>query len=258
MVESTENGWWYTVQIASGKMVSTFMTDPKVISQSSLSQDLFWKQELEKSIHTKKRLSSFIINDRVSTQSAHSHLAPQIQGKNWLKVGDAAQSFDPLSSAGIIKGFKMGILAADALNEYNKGDSNALQLYEEEIRRQYFEYEVKRDEYYLQETRWVSSPFWYKRILRLKDIHKFTITPMNRFNIHVQNVDQKIDFLNNQLPEINFNTLYTSVQEFPLIKDAITNYLNKEQQTQMNPTLLYALEGLKIIDLIQEDKNISF
>jgi flavin-dependent dehydrogenase len=251
LVESTENGWWYTVQIASGKLISTFMTDPKILTQSKMSQNEYWNEQLESSIHTKARLDSFEQTNDVFIQSAHSHIALQIQGSNWLKVGDATQSFDPLSSAGIIKGFKMGISAADSLHDFIQGDTNALRTYEEEIKNQYKEYQEKRQEYYHQEQRWISSPFWYQRILSVKQISNFSVTPLNRLTIIDSNCTEKIQFLDTQLPEINFETLFQSIKQFPLAKDAITNYLKITQQKQMNPWFLHALESLKIIGIIE-------
>lgn len=251
LVESTQNGWWYTTLIASGKMISTFMTDPKIIAEYKGSQSDFWSKELVKTIHTKERLQSFAINNIVFTQSAHSQIAKQIQGDGWLKVGDAAQSFDPLSSAGIIKGLKMGISAADAVHEFISGNSNALIQYEEVTRLQYNEYQEKRNEYYAEESRWNHAPFWYHRNLRVKEIQTFSILPVNSYQVIDQNIDEKISFLSSQIPEINFKNLVNSIQQFPMIKDAVSFYLNRENQTQMDPWLLHALEGLKIIGIIQ-------
>lgn len=251
LVESTQNGWWYTTQIANGKVISTFMTDPTIASRYKNSQSDFWNEELSKTIHTKERLKPFALNNTVYTQSAHSQIAKQIQGDGWLKVGDAAQSFDPLSSAGIIKGLKMGISAADALHNYVSGNSNALIEYEEITKLQYQEYQQKRNEYYANEVRWSNAPFWYHRNLRVKEIQTFSITPMNNYKVIEEGIEEKMAFLNTQLPEINFKTLVNSLQQSPLIKDAVSIYLKKENQQQISPWLLHALESLKIIGIIQ-------
>jgi len=251
LVESTQNGWWYTTQIANGKMISTFMTDPTIVSRYKNSQSEFWNEELIKTVHTKERLLPFALNNTVYTQSANSQIAKQIQGDGWLKVGDAAQSFDPLSSAGIIKGLKMGISAADALHSYISGNSNALIEYEEITKLQYKEYQQKRNEYYANETRWNNTPFWYHRNLRVKEIQTFSITPMNNCKVNEENLEEKIAFLNTQLPEINFKTLVNSLKQTPLVKDAVSFYLKKESQQQISPWLLQALESLKIIGVIQ-------
>ena len=250
LVESTSNGWWYTVQVATGETVSTFMTDPKVLTTSGVSHSEFWKQQLKDSIHTKARLNFKQVPEEVYIQSAHSQITSQVYGERWLKVGDAAQSFDPLSSAGIIKGFKMGQAAANALFNFSNGDTNALIVYESDIKKQYKDYLIKREEYYKQESRWVNRPFWYERILLIKEIKKFTITPMCYFKITNEDVDQKITFLRDQVPNIDFLKLVSCIERFPVIKDAIGSYLNSQSQIEMNPLLLHALEAMKIIKLI--------
>lgn len=249
LVESTSKGWWYTVQIASGAIVSTFMTDPKILSNAGISHSLFWDQQLSDSTHTQKRLRDVKLPTSVFIQSAHSHIAPQIYGDYWLKVGDAAQSFDPLSSAGIIKGLKTGQLAADAIYGFLSDNITALERYKEEIQRQYKEYIEKRDEYYRQEKRWIDSSFWYKRIFSIHQISNFSITPLNALKVIDTNPTEKILFLNSQLPEIDFSLLVNSIKKFPVVKDAMNHYL-KHQQSKINPWFLHALESLKILKII--------
>lgn len=250
LVESTSNGWWYTVEVATGETVSTFMTDPKILTTSGVSHSEFWKEQLNDSIHTKARLNLKQVPDGVYIQSAHSQIASQIYGEGWLKVGDAAQSFDPLSSAGIIKGFKMGQTAAEALFNFIKGNTNALQVYESDIKQQYKDYLIKREAYYRQEKRWIYKPFWYERTLLVKEIKKFTITPICYLKISNDAIDQKITFLSNQIPSIDFLKLIACIENFPIVKDAIGNYLKSQRQIKMDPWLLHVLEAMKIIRLI--------
>jgi flavin-dependent dehydrogenase len=250
LVEPTKNGWWYTVQIASGKMISTFMTDPKVLANHNGSSSDFWNQQLTISIHTKTRLNSIEIPETIFTQSAHSHISEEIHGQNWLKVGDAAQSFDPLSSAGILKGFKMGQQAAEAIYKYSIGGKNAFKIYEDNIRNQHQEYLKLKTEYYAQETRWLQHPFWYKRNLQIKNIKHFTIIPMHKLQVSPIISEEKIAFLQLQIPEINFKLLLESLTENSTIREAVHLYLIKMKATQMNPWLLHALESLKIIGSI--------
>jgi flavin-dependent dehydrogenase len=253
LVESTSSGWWYTVQIASGKFISTFMTDPKILSRSNLSSSEFWTKALENSTHTRERLDSMEIPSEIFVQSAHSQIARNIVGENWAKVGDAAQSYDPLSSAGIIKGFKMGISCAIAIHNYIRGKANALIEYETEVRSQYQEYVEKRDEYYLKEVRWMDQPFWYHRNLSVKKIQQFSITPISCLNINPQNINDKLSFLENQVQEVDFKGLVNCIVQFSTAKDAISQYLRSKQQTVMNPELMYGLEALKLIGVLRSD-----
>ena len=253
LVEPTENGWWYTVQISSGTIISTFMTDASLLKTAKITSSEFWDLQLKSSIHTKARLSTIEIPESDFIKSAHSHISKNIFGKNWLKVGDAAQSFDPLSSAGILKGLKMGQQAADAVYNYFNKDSTAFKFYENEIKKQHEEYEQLKAAYYTKESRWMQQSFWYKRNLQVKNIRHFTIVPQNKLNINLLNAENKITFLQQQLPEINFNVLIQCLQKNVIIKDAINLYLKEMKATKMNPWLLHALESLKIIGLLSTD-----
>jgi len=253
LVESTSNGWWYTVQISSGEFISTFMTDPKILTGSKLSHTEFWKRELENSIHTKERLLSVQVPSETFIQSAHSQLAQKIAGENWVKVGDAAQSYDPLSSAGIIKGFKMGISCSSAIHNFMNGNVDAMMKYEQEVKNQYQEYTDKRDEYYQQETRWMDQPFWYRRVLSVKKIQRFSVTPISTFKINNKDINGKVSFLNEQIPGVDFDQLVNSASQFSVAKDAISHYLQAQQQTTMSPWLLHSLEALKLIGVLESD-----
>ncbi len=253
LVESTKNGWWYTVQIASGTIISTFMTDASLLKSSKISASEFWNVQLTNSNHTKARLKAFEIPKGAFIKSAHSHIANHIYGKHWLKVGDAAQSFDPLSSAGILKGLKMGQQAADAIYKHEKGDFNALKFYADEITTQHQEYKHLKANYYAKESRWMQHSFWYNRNLHLKDIQHFTITPLSTLKVNILASENKVAFLQQQLPEVNFNVLIQCLQQNMIVKDAIYLYVQKIKATQMNPWLLHALESLKIIGLLSTE-----
>ncbi len=253
LVEATKNGWWYTVQIASGTVISTFMTNANLLKASNISPSEFWDLQLADSMHTKARLTTFETPNKTFIKSAHSHIAPHLSGNHWLKVGDAAQSFDPLSSAGILKGLKMGQQAADAFYKYANGDSNAFKFYEAEIKNQHQEYKELKAEYYAKESRWMQHPFWYERNLQLKTIEHFTITPQSELKVSSVVSDNKISFLQQQLPEINLNILIQCLKQNTTVKDAIRLYLQKIKATRMSPWLLHALESLKIIGILSTE-----
>ncbi|KGL63814.1 NAD(P)/FAD-dependent oxidoreductase [Polaribacter sp. Hel1_85] len=251
LIESTSDGWWYTVQNSSKNLVCTFMTDIKIWQKNKGAHKTFWEQQLNNSIHTKERLSNFKTEDTFSIQSAHSQLAKNIIGENWLKVGDAAQSFDPLSSAGIIKGLKTGQLAAESIYNYFNGNKNALKTYENEIKNQYKSYQEKKAEYYGNELRWMDKPFWYQKNLIIKNIKHFTIIPQNEFSVIEGNLQEKISFLNEQLPEIDFEILIKNIKQYSFVKDAVAYYLKEQKQTKINPWLFHALESLKLIGILK-------
>ena len=258
LVEPTKNGWWYTVQIASGTIVSTFMTDAKVLANYDGSSSDFWNEQLQTSNHTKARLNSIKIPKKTFTISAHSHISKCLFGQNWLKVGDAAQSFDPLSSAGILKGLKMGQQAAEAIKNFVNGDKNTFMDYQNNIENQHQEYLKMKKQYYAQEKRWMDHSFWYQRNLQVKKIEHFTITPMHKLQVSPTISEEKIAFLQQQVPDINFNLLLTCITDQETVKNAVGLYLIKTAAKKMNPFLLHALESLKAtgcITLLAKKEN---
>jgi len=80
-------------------------------------------------------------------------------------VGDAASLFDPLSSQGILKGFRSGIFAAYAIGDLLvKGDATGLERYRRYVRQEFESYSRVRARYYTEERRWPESPFWRRRM----------------------------------------------------------------------------------------------
>lgn len=250
LIEPTQEGWWYSVQNATNNLICTFMTDAKIWQKNKGNKDLFIQKQLNNTVHTKKRVAYFKTNNNYTIQSAHSKLDNQIVGKNWLKVGDAAQSFDPLSSAGIIKGIKTGQLAADSIYTYLNNNKFALNNYKTTLQKQFKEYLNNRAIYYNKEQRWTYAPFWYHR-KSIKKIKTFTILPINTFTITEDFFVDKISYLEKQLPEIDFKTLIYSIKKHPLIKDAIHDYCTRITDNKINPWLFYALEGLKSLQIIK-------
>ena len=84
-------------------------------------------------------------------------------GEAWLAVGDAATTFDPLSSLGILKGLRSGILASYAIGDYFNGSPSSLEKYEAILAREFEEYLTTRSDYYRREQRWENLPFWRRR-----------------------------------------------------------------------------------------------
>lgn len=89
---------------------------------------------------------------------AHSAIRRPFHGPNWLATGDAALSFDPLSSQGILTAITSGILAANAFLEED------LDGYSTYLDATYDAYLKNLSEYYDLEQRWPDEPFWSRRM----------------------------------------------------------------------------------------------
>jgi flavin-dependent dehydrogenase len=93
-------------------------------------------------------------------------------GDGWLAVGDAAFSFDPLSSQGILTALYSGMKAGEALVEHLSGNPDALANYDHRLAAIYNAYLRNRSMYYMLEARWAERPFWRRRRVPLMgEIH---------------------------------------------------------------------------------------
>lgn len=252
LIEASANGWWYSVQVSTGELIVTFMTDAKNFTISKLNKESFWLKELTDSNYTKKRVYKIEGKGEYSIKSAHSQVLNKVNGNDWLAVGDAAISYDPLSSAGIIKGIKIGQLAAKNLYEHYSGKSSALQSYNNDIQAQFKEYLSLRTAFYKKEIRWENEIFWIKRNFKTKLISNFSIYPTTILRIANSIDNLKIAYIKDQYTGIDINLLIKCIDNYNVAKDAIANYLHKKEKKSMDKTLFYALEELKIIGLIKQ------
>ena len=99
-VKSVPEGWWYTSKLPGGLRVSALQCLPEHAAQLVREPDAFfeaWQQAamLESAINPEDLVQPLIARD------ASVQLSQQPFGENWLAIGDAAMSFDPLSSQGI-------------------------------------------------------------------------------------------------------------------------------------------------------------
>jgi flavin-dependent dehydrogenase len=99
----------------------------------------------------------------VKTTSANSSRLGCSTGNGWVAVGDAALSFDPVSSQGILNALFTGMKAGEAVAEKLSGRSEPLSNYEKRLGKIYNAYLENRLDYYRLEKRWTTRPFWRRR-----------------------------------------------------------------------------------------------
>src|SRR5262249_48624507 len=81
-----------------------------------------------------------------------------------LLVGDAASSFDPLSSQGIVKALRSGAFAAYAAADFlQTDDARSLARYQSFVDGEFAAYRRTWREHYDGETRWRDRDFWRRR-----------------------------------------------------------------------------------------------
>lgn len=162
LIEAVENGWWYSVSTPEDKIAVAYLTDSDQLPRDG-GRFRFWPRLIGEARHTFDRIRGRILLGRPSAISAHTSCMESASGENWLAVGDAAASLDPLSSHGIHKSLRSGIAAADAIRRHFNADENSLGEYTQNLQAEFTRYLIKRRWYYARERRWTRSPFWTRR-----------------------------------------------------------------------------------------------
>ncbi len=152
-VEAAPDGWWYTCPIPAGRRVVAFLTDGDLLDPAMRSADGF-AARARRTTHISGLLTSGVPTEPLVVPAGTAHLDPPV-GPGWLAAGDAAASFDPLSSQGILTAVLMGREAASHLDD----PAAHAARYGEIVAA----YEHERRAMYRREERWPTAPFWARR-----------------------------------------------------------------------------------------------
>ncbi|KAG8870726.1 hypothetical protein FRB97_009428 [Tulasnella sp. 331] len=183
VIEATEDGWWYTSQLANQQRVVAFHTDDcDPVAKRARYRDGF----LDLLYQTTTHVSNILELNDWRLLSGQGHAFPRCtaagssfmeplgdEHERWCAVGDAAVAFDPLSSQGIITALRMGcsvgIMISKQLQlsqstdmdkpvEAGSFDLNSVKRAYLQIREDY----EKKGRYFYDQSMF-SSDFWLRR-----------------------------------------------------------------------------------------------
>ncbi|MGA7730213.1 MAG: NAD(P)/FAD-dependent oxidoreductase, partial [Chloroflexia bacterium] len=166
LIEAAPDGWWYTARIPSNRRVAVYHSDADLLPTSTLLTPGGFMELLERTGHVGNCITAPGYNMPALPKAtpAQSARLERFSGEGWLAVGDAALSFDPLSSQGIMTALFAGMVAGHALHANLSGDPQALDLYSARLTTIYEAYLKNRLLYYSYEGRWRDRPFWRRRV----------------------------------------------------------------------------------------------
>ena len=121
LIEAAEDGWWYTTLLPGERLLAAFMTSPPLAAREAGPLARYWADQMERTQHVRRRAAGFVLEGDVCVKPASSCACHPVAGERWLAVGDAAMAFDPLSSMGISKALRMGLAAADVIQQFCGG-----------------------------------------------------------------------------------------------------------------------------------------
>ncbi len=164
-VEAVRDGWFYTAPVPDGRRILAFHTDADLPLARAISKPNGLIEWLEEARGLASLLAGvgFVPEGDSNVTSVRSAVLDPAVEEGWLATGDAAISFDPLSSQGLFNALFTGLAAAEAADSYLCGDRRSLTQYQETIRSVFDAYRAKLSAVYAAEKRWPDAPFWQRR-----------------------------------------------------------------------------------------------
>jgi flavin-dependent dehydrogenase len=165
LIEAAPDGWWYTALLPTAQRVVVYLTDADLIAP----QDLCTEERFLSLVNCTEQVRAYTTARGYTIQTtprgvaAHSVRLDNFAGEGWLAVGDAALSFDPLSSQGILTALYTGMEAGLMLHAQLSGDSDAIIRYGHRLTTIYEAYQRNLSTYYSFEERWSDRTFWQRR-----------------------------------------------------------------------------------------------
>jgi flavin-dependent dehydrogenase len=164
LVEATEEGWWYSAPLPQDRLATVFMTDADLARGiGSSTED--WLARLAAAEHTGARALRYGagLAGPLAVVPASSSRLDRFSESDWLAIGDAAATQDPLSSEGILVAIESGLEGAAAAAQLLCGDRNALVAAAAQRETRWRDYLDEHRRYYAMERRWPDAPFWRRR-----------------------------------------------------------------------------------------------
>ena len=165
LIEAVEHGWWYLSPAPGLDVMAVFMTDLDVLRSEGQPFSSLWWREMKRT----RLIRTHVTGDRLldlKVFPADSFIMDRVSGAQWITVGDAATTCDPLSSNGIISALETGIAAAERIVSSRLGGGLQSAAYDDGITHR-FEHFLKGHAYfYGAVAQWPHSRFWTNRAIR--------------------------------------------------------------------------------------------
>jgi len=160
LTESTEDGWWYSAAIPGNRVATVFVGKPDSLQRKQWNSEEGWWRLLAGAPHTERRLSegAFSLMSDPRFVSAESSILSSVAGEGWMAIGDAAISYDPIASHGIMMAMVSARDASGAVaSHFREGRMGGLAGYEQKLRVAFRHYVTIRKSLYAQLERDASS-----------------------------------------------------------------------------------------------------
>ena len=142
LVEASENGWWYSAALPYGYRIVIFFTDPR--NARLFSSRSFFLNEISKTLYISKRVfPNYAIKIDPIVAPANTSILDKISGQNWLAVGDAAITHDPVSSYGLNFALQTSFDAAFSIKSFLNNNFSDIYKYEKNLKQGFDKFLLK-------------------------------------------------------------------------------------------------------------------
>jgi 2-polyprenyl-6-methoxyphenol hydroxylase-like FAD-dependent oxidoreductase len=159
-VESSSDGWWYGATLPAGRGVAVFFTDSDLIARGSVQRSIGWSAGLQRTRLVSRYVSEMDESQPLRILSASTTKLENTAGLDWIAIGDAACTIDPLSGQGVTVALDSALEAATAICARRPGEPNAFQRTESGVCMRFEQARMHQARSYSQENRWADSVFW--------------------------------------------------------------------------------------------------
>lgn len=164
LVETTEHGWFYLAPLPGGRTALAFMTDGETLRTLDLLDPASWRRHALAGRHIGPLVRALPAPQAFRQYPIHSRVARLPAIAAWTAAGDAAASFDPVSSLGIGHALSSGIHAGRVAHAYLEQGGALGEGYRQSLLDHFQSYAATRRTLYAIEQRWPGAGFWQRRL----------------------------------------------------------------------------------------------
>ncbi|NOU49876.1 NAD(P)-binding protein [Pseudoalteromonas sp. JBTF-M23] len=160
LISSTDNGWWYSAPLPTGgSSANISIGQSRIVSWQLDPEHLQKHQDSQWFLNQAKRVNGFgtLIKQLIERSeqlhgivAANTSRLEHFYGQQWFAIGDAAMSFDPLSSQGMFNAMASAMQLSDLLIQNGLVSTQTALQYQQQMESVWEQYLHHKNVYYAQ------------------------------------------------------------------------------------------------------------